>query len=363
MAGHCSLLVSLLGHSNSLVAVIKRTQSASILAADRDEVTHAVDVLSGLTAYPAMCWSWTLRDQQQLGCFEENSTATADEECALQPLDQCPESSFVWRHGLVRPATSSQQARDFVKALLTEQELQHLVPGWQPAAGTSSSGAVSQQGQGEPPAPEGAVGAQQQSRRARRQQQRQALAIDASLPAGLLIPDGLVLDVPRYLTALWAACRDRAAQAANTSSAQLHTGWACTSLRAFCHPPPHLLAGAAAAWSPARSWAVGRVSLPSCCACVLPPRRSGVRGLPPRTPAGSVPLLGRLPAPYAPEATSAAPPSFWVIAGLGARGLVWHAWLADRLARAVLSGEESDLPRDCTEWQRAGSRAPRFEDP
>ncbi|GFH17121.1 hypothetical protein HaLaN_13682, partial [Haematococcus lacustris] len=47
MAGHCSLLVSLLGHSDLLVAVIKSTQSASILAAAKDEVTHAVDVLVG----------------------------------------------------------------------------------------------------------------------------------------------------------------------------------------------------------------------------------------------------------------------------------------------------------------------------
>ena len=37
-------------------------------------------------------------------------------------------------------------------------------------------------------------------------------------------------------------------------------------------------------------------------------------------------------------------PKVWVISGLGARGLVYHAMLADKLAKAVINDDEAFLP-------------------
>ncbi len=79
----------------------------------------------------------------------------------------------------------------------------------------------------------------------------------------------------------------------------------------------------------------------------------GVRALPPRTPAGALPLAGRLRLPGGAAAAAAsagaapaaaAPPDVWLLGGLGARGLVYHAWLAERLARAVLDRDDGALP-------------------
>lgn len=66
----------------------------------------------------------------------------------------------------------------------------------------------------------------------------------------------------------------------------------------------------------------------------------GVRALPPRTQLGALPLLGRVP-----ERPGAA--HTWVLVGLGARGLVYHALLAEQLATAVLTGDHGALPREC----------------
>jgi glycine/D-amino acid oxidase-like deaminating enzyme len=69
--------------------------------------------------------------------------------------------------------------------------------------------------------------------------------------------------------------------------------------------------------------------------------RSGVRALPQRSAQGSLPLAGKL------EAGG----KWWIVAGLGARGLVYHAWLGRLLARAVLGDDESALPRELRRWQ------------
>ena len=42
---------------------------------------------------------------------------------------------------------------------------------------------------------------------------------------------------------------------------------------------------------------------------------------------------------------------WWVVGGLGARGLVYHAWLGEHLAQAVLAREESLLPAELRRWQ------------
>ena len=67
----------------------------------------------------------------------------------------------------------------------------------------------------------------------------------------------------------------------------------------------------------------------------------GVRALPPRTQLGALPLVGQVT-----ESERAA--RTWVFAGLGARGLVYHALLAEELAHAVLTRDAVGLPQECS---------------
>lgn len=70
--------------------------------------------------------------------------------------------------------------------------------------------------------------------------------------------------------------------------------------------------------------------------------RAGVRAMPPRTAQGALPLAGRL----RPDRC------WWVVSGLGARGLVYHAWLGRLLAAAVLADDEAALPAELRRWQQ-----------
>lgn len=53
----------------------------------------------------------------------------------------------------------------------------------------------------------------------------------------------------------------------------------------------------------------------------------------------------------------------WVFVGLGARGLVYHAWLGRCAALAALGSGEAALPPETLEWQQpraaAGAGSPR----
>ncbi len=50
---------------------------------------------------------------------------------------------------------------------------------------------------------------------------------------------------------------------------------------------------------------------------------------------------------------------WWVVAGLGARGLVYHAWLGRLAAAAVLADDEALLPAELRRWQaRCGTHPP-----
>ncbi|PNH11072.1 hypothetical protein TSOC_002133 [Tetrabaena socialis] len=101
-----------------------------------------------------------------------------------------------------------------------------------------------------------------------------------------------------------------------------------------------MLAGACGLWAPLADWRVASV-------------REGVRALPPRTPAGSLPLLGRL-APGRP---------WWLVAGLGSRGLVYHGWLGRLAAEAVLADSEGGIPAELTAWRGVAAEAAVFEAP
>jgi glycine/D-amino acid oxidase-like deaminating enzyme len=113
-----------------------------------------------------------------------------------------------------------------------------------------------------------------------------------------------------------------------------------------------LLEGGARAWPPLTPrdddssggrWRVARV-------------REGVRAGAPRTSDGAPPLLGRLlPLPSSSASSSSSssppPPEVWVVAGLGARGLVYHAWLGEMAARGVVERTESHVPAELLRWR------------
>lgn len=51
-------------------------------------------------------------------------------------------------------------------------------------------------------------------------------------------------------------------------------------------------------------------------------------------------------------APAAAEPACYVIGGLGARGLVYHAWLGRLVAAAVLAGSDEGLPPELLRWKQ-----------
>lgn len=100
--------------------------------------------------------------------------------------------------------------------------------------------------------------------------------------------------------------------------------------------------------------------------------KSGVRALPARgAHSGSIPYAGRVPGgPTAttqqqgtaePAGRTAEPAgrtptaggNWWFVGGLGARGLVYHAWLGKVLAEAALTGDEGALPEELLRWRGA----------
>ncbi|GFR45839.1 hypothetical protein Agub_g7205, partial [Astrephomene gubernaculifera] len=101
-----------------------------------------------------------------------------------------------------------------------------------------------------------------------------------------------------------------------------------------------LLRAACEVWEPLRGWQLERV-------------REGVRALPPRTTHGSLPLLGRLVPGR----------RWWLVGGLGSRGLVYHGWLGRLAAEAALRDEEGGLPGELTAWRGVAAGEARFDAP
>lgn len=76
--------------------------------------------------------------------------------------------------------------------------------------------------------------------------------------------------------------------------------------------------------------------------------RAGLRAMPPLTPHGSLPLLGCV------DDFLGEKPSFckyWLVGGLGSRGLLFHGWLGKLMAQAVLSCNEEIIPPELTSWK------------
>lgn len=97
-----------------------------------------------------------------------------------------------------------------------------------------------------------------------------------------------------------------------------------------------LLPAAAAVWDPATEWTVDKVNY-------------GVRAMAQRSNKGAPPLAGRLRAGA--EDVSESTHRWWIVTGLGARGLVYHAWLGQLLAQAVVTDDETVLPAQLTRWK------------
>lgn len=93
-----------------------------------------------------------------------------------------------------------------------------------------------------------------------------------------------------------------------------------------------LMTGIVPVWPKLRDWELVQV-------------KSGVRALPTRTPQGSIPYAGKLA--KVPENSAV----HWFVSGLGARGLVYHAWLGRLVASAVMNDDDSILPKELLRWK------------
>ncbi|KAI0511288.1 hypothetical protein KFK09_011913 [Dendrobium nobile] len=71
--------------------------------------------------------------------------------------------------------------------------------------------------------------------------------------------------------------------------------------------------------------------------------RAGLRAMPPLTPLGSLPLLGCV----AGDGNC----QYWLVGGLGSRGLLYHGLLGKLMAQAVVSSDEALLPFELTSWK------------
>lgn len=80
--------------------------------------------------------------------------------------------------------------------------------------------------------------------------------------------------------------------------------------------------------------------------------RAGLRAMPPLTTLGSLPLLGCINDVIGRNHTC----KYWLFGGLGSRGLLYHAWLGNLMAQAVLSCNEEVIPSELTSWKATRSK-------
>ncbi|MFQ6650913.1 hypothetical protein Gotur_022938 [Gossypium turneri] len=80
--------------------------------------------------------------------------------------------------------------------------------------------------------------------------------------------------------------------------------------------------------------------------------RAGLRAMPPLTPHGSLPLLGCVNNILGNDLIC----KYWLLGGLGSRGLLYHGWLGKLTAEAVLSCNEQIIPSELTSWKNKDSR-------
>ncbi|KAJ1258291.1 hypothetical protein BS78_10G064200 [Paspalum vaginatum] len=75
--------------------------------------------------------------------------------------------------------------------------------------------------------------------------------------------------------------------------------------------------------------------------------RAGIRAMPPLTTNGSLPLLGCLDDILGKRSKC----TFWLVGGLGARGLLYHGLVGKLTAKAAISCDESVIPSEFTSWK------------
>ncbi|XP_062229995.1 uncharacterized protein LOC133927542 [Phragmites australis] len=75
--------------------------------------------------------------------------------------------------------------------------------------------------------------------------------------------------------------------------------------------------------------------------------RAGIRAMPPLTANGSLPLLGCLNEVMGERSNC----TFWLVGGLGARGLLYHGLVGKVTAKAVISCDEDVIPSEFTCWK------------
>lgn len=76
--------------------------------------------------------------------------------------------------------------------------------------------------------------------------------------------------------------------------------------------------------------------------------KAGLRAMPPLTGNGSMPLLGCLNDLIGDKGDC----MFWLVGGLGARGLLYHGLVGKLTSQAVISCDESMIPFEFTHWKR-----------
>ncbi|XP_004505027.1 uncharacterized protein [Cicer arietinum] len=80
--------------------------------------------------------------------------------------------------------------------------------------------------------------------------------------------------------------------------------------------------------------------------------RAGLRAMPPLSPLGSLPLLGCINDFISNNHSC----KYWLFGGLGSRGLLYHGWLGNLMAHAVLSCNEEVIPSELTCWKNIKSK-------
>ncbi|XVF48471.1 hypothetical protein PTKIN_Ptkin03bG0192900 [Pterospermum kingtungense] len=95
-----------------------------------------------------------------------------------------------------------------------------------------------------------------------------------------------------------------------------------------------LLPKASAIYPGIKGWTVARA-------------RAGLRAMPPLTPNGSLPLLGCVNNFVGDNLKC----KYWLLGGLGSRGLLYHGWLGKLTAEAVISCNEQIIPSELTSWK------------
>jgi len=75
--------------------------------------------------------------------------------------------------------------------------------------------------------------------------------------------------------------------------------------------------------------------------------RAGIRAMPPLTANGSLPLLGCLDEMIGKKSNC----KFWLVGGLGARGLLYHGLVGKLTAKAAISCDETIIPSEFICWK------------